>query len=115
MNKDWFQWQKKASAQILSCVRLFVTPWTVSHQAPLSMRFSRQEYWTTAASPRDLLQGIFPTQELNLGLLHCRQVLYQLGYRGSLLIFLVVVNVTGEKWYLVALTFQSISSVFKIW
>ena len=61
------------------------------------------------------LQGIFLTQELNLGLLHCRQVLYQLGYRGSLLIFLVVVNVTGEKWYLVALTFQSICSVFKIW
>ena len=26
--------------------RLFVTPWTVAHQAPLSMEFSRQEYWT---------------------------------------------------------------------
>ena len=31
---------------VLSCVRLFVTPWTVAHQAPLSMGFSRQEYWT---------------------------------------------------------------------
>ena len=30
-------------AQSLSCVRLFVTPWTVTHQAPLSMGFSRQE------------------------------------------------------------------------
>ena len=28
------------------CVRLFVTPWTVDHQAPLSMGFSRQEYWS---------------------------------------------------------------------
>ena len=28
-----------------SRVRLFATPWTVSHQAPLSMGFSRQEYW----------------------------------------------------------------------
>ena len=28
-----------------SHVQLFVTPWTVAHQAPLSMRFSRQEYW----------------------------------------------------------------------
>ena len=28
-----------------SCVRLFVTPWTVAHQALLSTRFSRQEYW----------------------------------------------------------------------
>ena len=31
-----------------------------------------------------LLQGIFPTQELNWGLLHCRQILYQLSYQGSL-------------------------------
>ena len=30
-----------------------------------------------------LLQGIFPTGELNSGLLHCRQVLYQLSYRGA--------------------------------
>ena len=27
-------------------LRLFVTPWTVTHQAPLPMEFSRQEYWT---------------------------------------------------------------------
>ena len=31
-----------------------------------------------------LLQGIFPTQGLNLGLLHCRQTLYHLSYQGSL-------------------------------
>ena len=30
-----------------------------------------------------LLQGIFPTQESNLGLLHCRKSLYQLSYEGS--------------------------------
>ena len=35
----------------LSCVRLFVTPWTVAHQAPLSMRFSRQEYWSGLPFP----------------------------------------------------------------
>ena len=38
------------------------TPWTVARQAPLPMGFSRQEYWGA------LLQGIFLTQELNLGL-----------------------------------------------
>ena len=40
----------------LSRVRLFVTPWTVAHQAPLSMGFSRQEYWSGLPflSPRDL-------------------------------------------------------------
>ena len=39
-----------------SCVQLFVTPWTVVHQAPLSMRFSRKEYWSgyPFASPGDL-------------------------------------------------------------
>ena len=30
----------------LSRVRLFATPWTVAHQAPPSMEFSRQEYWS---------------------------------------------------------------------
>ena len=30
--------------QLLSRVQLFATPWTVAHQAPLSMGFSRQEY-----------------------------------------------------------------------
>ena len=31
---------------MLSRVRLFATPWTVAFQAPLSMEFSRQEYWS---------------------------------------------------------------------
>ena len=30
----------------LSCVRLFVTPWTVAHQAPVSLELSSQEYWS---------------------------------------------------------------------
>ena len=32
--------------KLLSCVQLFVTPWTTVHQAPSSMEFSRQEYWS---------------------------------------------------------------------
>ena len=35
----------------LSRVRLFVTPWTVAHQAPPSMGFSRQEYWSGVPLP----------------------------------------------------------------
>ena len=54
-------------AQLLSRVWLFVTPWIVAHQAPLSMGFSRQEYWS--GLPILLLQGIFPTQGLSLSLL----------------------------------------------
>ena len=42
--------------QWLSHVRFFTTPWTVTHQAPLSMGFSRQEYWSGLpfSTPRDL-------------------------------------------------------------
>ena len=39
---------------VLSCfrrVRLFVTLWAVAHQAPLSMEFSRQEYWSGLSFP----------------------------------------------------------------
>ena len=34
-----------------SCVQLFATPWTVAHQAPLSMGLSRQEYWSGLPFP----------------------------------------------------------------
>ena len=34
-----------------SCVQLFATQWTVAHQAPLSMGFSRQEYWNGLPCP----------------------------------------------------------------
>ena len=67
--------------QLLSRVRLFATPWTVVHQAPLSMGFSRQEYWS--GNSHSFLQGIFLTQELNPGLLCCRQILYCLNHHGS--------------------------------
>ena len=56
----------------LSRVQLFVTPRTVAYQAPLSMGLSRQEYWSGL---HFLLQVIFPTQGLNPGLLHWRQML----------------------------------------
>ena len=39
--------------------------------------------WTTREAQESLLQGIFPNQELNRGLLHCIRILYQLSYQGS--------------------------------
>ena len=41
---------------LLSCTQLFVIPWTVAHQAPLSIEFSRQKYWSGLPfpSPGDL-------------------------------------------------------------
>ena len=104
----------------LSCVRFFVTPWNVACQAPLSMKFSRQEYWSgqlftslgdfpnPGIEPKSptlqvdsslsallgksknagvgsvsLLQGIFLTQGLNWGLLHCRWILCHMSHQGS--------------------------------
>ena len=48
--------RKKVKVKSLSHVRLFVTPWTVAHQAPPSMEFSRQEYQSELPfpSPGDL-------------------------------------------------------------
>ena len=149
----------EVKSEILSHVWLWMIPWTIAHQALLSMEFSRQEYWSGLSFPPSgdlpnpgieprspcrqnlyhqsqqgnpsenlqwmlklkakhwwvkwsesrlavsdslrphglyglwnspgqntgvgscsLLQGVFPTQELNQGLWHCRQILYQLSY-----------------------------------
>ena len=55
-------------------------PWTVAHQAPLSMGFSRQEYWSGFPFPSP---GDLPGQESNPGLPYCRQILYHLSHQGS--------------------------------
>ena len=44
-------WVWKMKGKVLSCVWLLATPWTAAHQAPLSMGFSRQEYWSGAPLP----------------------------------------------------------------
>ena len=53
----------KVKVKSLSRVRLFATPWTVAHHAPLSMGFSRQEYWS--GLPLRVMHG-FPKTRLNL-------------------------------------------------
>ena len=52
----------------LSHVRLFVTAWTAAYQAPLSMGFSRQEYWSGVPSPSPSAEYLWefpllPTEE----------------------------------------------------
>ena len=66
--------------QSLSRVRLFATSWTVDHQAPLSLEFSRQEYWSGLPfpSPEDL-----PDQGSILGLPHYRLILCHLSDQES--------------------------------
>ena len=45
------KWRESESVRSLSHVWLLWSPWTVAHQAPLSMGFSRQEYWTGLSCP----------------------------------------------------------------
>ena len=64
----------------LSHVHLFANTWIVAHQTPLSMGFSRQEYWSGLPfpSPADLPNpGIKPRSP------HCRQTLYCLSHQGN--------------------------------
>ena len=45
------EWKWKVKVKALSRVRLLVTPWTAAYQAPPSMRFARQEYWSGVPLP----------------------------------------------------------------
>ena len=59
--------------ELRGCVRLFVNPWTVACQAPLSRDFPGKN---TGVGCHFFLQGIFPTQRSNPHLLLCRLILY---------------------------------------
>ena len=112
----WIHSKSKSEVKSLIRAWLFMTPWTVAYHAPLSMGFSRQEYWNglpfpssrkrfslvlsesessvllsvtpwtvesmnspgqdTGVGSPSLLQGIFPTQGLNPGLPHYRQIFF---------------------------------------
>ena len=48
-------WKRKVKVKSLSHVRLLATSWTAAYQAPLSMGFSRQEYWSEVPLPSPLM------------------------------------------------------------
>ena len=47
-------WKWKVKVKLLSCVWLLATPWTAAYQAPPSMGFARQEYWSGSPVPSPL-------------------------------------------------------------
>ena len=69
----WLSGHESKSRSVLSDS---ATPWTI--YSPWNSPGQN-----TRVNTLSLLQQIFPTQELNWGLLHCRQILYQLSYQGS--------------------------------
>ena len=70
-----------SEVQLLSCARLFSTPWIVACTKLLGPWDFRGK--STGVGCHFLLQGIFPTQGLNPGLSHCRQTLYHLSHQES--------------------------------
>ena len=53
-------WTWKGKVKSLSRVRLFATPWTVAYEAPLSMGFPRQEYWSGMPLPSPINFSTYP-------------------------------------------------------
>ena len=78
----YFKWIINRDIYVLShfsCVQLCVALWTAACQAPLLWDSPDKN---TGVGHHTLLQGIFPTQGSNPGLLHCRQSLYCLCHQG---------------------------------
>ena len=57
-------WKWKVKVKLLCRVRLLATPWTAAYQAPPSMGFSRQEYWSGVPLPSPLLTAVSPKAHL---------------------------------------------------
>ena len=56
-------WTWKVKVKSLSRVRLLATPWTAAYQAPLSMGFSRQEYWSGVPLPSQTMSCRSPQKQ----------------------------------------------------
>ena len=87
-------WKEKWKWKLLSCVPLFVTPWTTQSSPGQN----------TGMGSLSLLQGIFPTQGWNPGLQHCRQILYQLSRKESLAIMKFCNKL---NWHLISLALKA--------
>ena len=63
-------WKWKVKVKLLSCVWLLATPWTAAHQAPPSMGFSRQEYWSGVPLPSPITVYLKCSSGINLKCSH---------------------------------------------
>ena len=94
-------WKWKVKVKSLSRVWLFVTPWTAAYQAPPSMGFSRQEYWSGLPLPSPLLpMKMFVLQEhvtelLSTKRLHGFFFLRQIKIRGVKIFWIVKIQISN--------------------
>ena len=68
---------------LVSCAPLFATPWTVAHEAPLSMGFSRQEYWSGLPFPSQITSQ--SGDRIQVSCIADRFFFYHLNYREALI------------------------------
>ena len=80
-------WKWKVNVKLLSCVWLVVTPWTAAYQAPPSMGFSRQEYWS--GLPLEILKWYYvnlspsnPDFRYNIGYRKWSSTSFLISHRG---------------------------------
>ena len=64
----------------------------------------------TVVGGLSLLKGIFPTQEMNWGLLYCRRILYQMSYQGSLIFFHRITQKTVVSQWVMVKSYSSLQS-----
>ena len=78
-------WKWKVKVKSFSRVRLFAAPWTAAYQAPPSMGFSRQEYWSGVP---------LPSPSIRWGLYKCHERCACKGFRGlkKMYLFLLLYN-----------------------
>ena len=79
-SRSFIMWKESRFSPASKCAKCVshsvvsdsATPWTVAHQGPLSVGFSRQEYWSGLPCPSP---GDLPDPGSHPGLLHCKQIL----------------------------------------
>ena len=99
-------WKWKVKVKSLSRVRLFATPWTAAHQAPPSMGFSRQEYWSGVPLPSPKRSLVFPILlfssislhwSLRKAFLSLLAILWNYGFNGYIYAFYCFPNLPEFK------------------
>ena len=100
-------WKWKVKVKSLSRVQLLATPWTVAHQAPPSMGFSRREYWSGVPLPSPIAQvslaQFIPLSPFPLGVLtFILYICVSMSFKSQLLITRNILyesqgNYAGEK------------------
>ena len=86
-------WKWEVKVKSLSCVQLLATPWTAAHQAPPSMGFSRQKYWSGVSLPSAYYAAVYRKAVLTSGnklILVCIWIFFFLNTTNHLILIYII-------------------------